>query len=209
MKPQRMPKIASFLAICLTTLFIYSLQVQAAGSAGPIGNGAEKFIDNMGKQAIEFLGNDSLSQSQKEAKFKSLLRTSFDMKTIGRFAIGRYWRTASTAQQKEYSQLFEEMVVRVYSARFNEYSGQTLEITSSRQDGEKDTLVTSYIVPPDGGQKVKVDWRVRKNGSNYKIVDVIIEGVSMALTQRSDFSSVIQRGGGDIQALLEHLRKQS
>ncbi len=174
-------------------------------AANPIGTGAQKFVDTMGKRAIGFLGNGSLSQAQKQAEFRKLLRTSFDLKTIGRFALGRYWRSATSAQQKEYQRLFEKMVVDVYSARFEEYQGQDLDVRSFRRDGDKDTIVTSYIVP-DAGQEIQVDWRVRYKKGRYKIVDVIIEGVSMSLTQRSDFSSVIQRGGGDIQALLVHLR---
>jgi len=170
------------------------------------GEGARNFIDRMGKDAISFLGNEAYSQSQKEAEFRKLLKSSFDMKTIGRFALGRYWNTATPAQQQEYLRLFENMVVDVYAHRFNEYKGQSLDVASFRPDGEKDTLVTSYIVDPDGGGKFQVDWRVRNKNGSYKIVDVIIEGVSMSLTQRSDFSSVIQRGGGNIQSLIDHLR---
>lgn len=177
-----------------------------AADGGKMEAGAQSFVDNMGQKAISFLGNEEYSQEQKEAEFRRLLRNSFDMKTIGRFALGRYWSVATPAQQKEYLKLFEDMVVDVYAARFNEYKGQSLDVSGVRADGDKDALVTSYIVAPGGGQKIQVDWRVRGKGGNYKIVDVIIEGVSMALTQRSDYSSVIQRGGGDVVALLEHLR---
>jgi phospholipid transport system substrate-binding protein len=173
-----------------------------------VNDGARDFIDSMGKQAISFLGNESYSQAQKEAEFRRLLKNSFDMKTIGRFALGRYWSTATAQQQQEYLRLFEDMVVGVYAQRFNEYKGQALDVTSYRPDGDKDTLVTSYIVDPNGTGKFQVDWRVRSKAGSYKIVDVIIEGVSMSLTQRSDFSSVIQRGGGDVQSLLVHLRGQ-
>lgn len=167
---------------------------------------AKAFVSSMGDKAIEFLSNSSLSQSQKEKEFQKLLTRNFDMATIGRFALGKNWRSATTAQQKEYLKLFEDLVVRVYASRFNEYKGEGFNVASAKPSGKKDVLVTSYIVP-NGGSKVQVDWRVRnKNGQN-KIIDVIIEGVSMSLTQRSDFSSVIQRGGGDFEVLLAHLRK--
>lgn len=179
--------------------------VEIAGTKADAG--AQNFVSNMAERAISFLGNDSYSQSQKEGEFRKLLKGSFDMKTIGRFALGRNWNTATPQQQQEYLRLFETMVVNVYAQRFNEYKGQKLQVASSRP-AENDTLVTSYIVAPTGGDKFQVDWRVRNKGGTYKIVDVIIEGVSMSLTQRSDFSSVIQRGGGDIQALLTHLRSQ-
>lgn len=167
---------------------------------------AQKFIDDMGQQAIGFLSNDKLSISQKEAEFRKLLKRNFDMETIARFASGKNWKTATSEQQKEYLKLFENMIVEVYSARFNDYKGEEFDVASFRDNGKKDILVTSYIVP-DNGSKVQVDWRVRNRDGQYKIIDVIIEGVSMSLTQRSDFSSVIQRGGGEFEILLSHLRK--
>ncbi len=175
-------------------------------AASPEGQKAQSFINDMGEDAVSFLADKSLSKKQKAAKFRKLLKTSFDMKTIARFALGRYWKTATPAQQKEYLGLFENMIVNVYSSRFNDYQGEGFEVVSNRADGKRDFLVNSFIVP-NSGSKVKVDWRVREKNGSYKIIDVIIEGVSMSLTQRSDFSSVIQRGGGKIDVLLDHLKK--
>lgn len=172
----------------------------------PDGENAQKFILDMGDKAISFLSEPSLTQAQKEREFRKLLTQHFDMATIGRFALGKNWRSATPEQQAEYQRLFKDMVVRVYAGRFNEYGGEAFDVESFKNSGSKDILVTSYIVP-NGGSKVQVDWRVRNKGGQYKIIDVIIEGVSMGLTQRSDFSSVIQRGGGDFDVLLEHLRK--
>lgn len=168
---------------------------------------AEDFIDKMASDAIAFLGNADLSVEQKQKKFRTLLTRSFDMNTIGRFALGRYWRTASAEQRKEYQKLFRDMIVEVYSRRFGEYDGQKLEVRGSRKDNEKDVTVQSFIVP-ETGSEIQVDWRVRYKNGQYKVIDVMVEGVSMALTQRSDFSSVIQRGGGDLSVLLAHLREQ-
>ena len=170
------------------------------------GQKAEDFIAKMGEQALSFLSDNNLSQSQKESKFRQLLENSFSMSTIGRFSMGRHWRTASKAQQIEYQKLFKKKIVKVYSSRFNEYKGQGFEVVSHRVDGKKDFLVNSHVIDKNGS-KVKVDWRVRHKNGKSKVIDIIIEGVSMSLTQRSDFSSVIQRGGGNVEALLEHLRK--
>ncbi len=168
--------------------------------------GAETFIDKMANRAIGFLGDDSLSAAAKKKEFRSLLHTNFDMKTLGRFALGRYWNTSSPAQRAEYQRLFETMIVDVYSNRFSEYKGQDLDVRSSRMEGEKDVNVTSYVVDNNSGQEIQVDWRVRYKDGAYRVVDVIVEGVSMAVTQRSDFSSVIQRGGGEVAVLIEHLK---
>ncbi len=164
---------------------------------------AKKFVDKMAQTGIGFLGNEGLSDEQRTAEFRKLLNANFDMATIGRFALGRNWKVATPAQQAEYQKLFKSMIVKIYSRRFKDYNGQKLEVTAARADGETDVIVSSSIIPPNG-QKVSVDWRVRNN----KVVDILVEGVSMALTQRSDFASVIQRGGGSVEVLLEHLRQQ-
>lgn len=194
---------ASYLwsAIAQSTAHSYHLV-----SIDPQGQKAQAFVDKMGQRAISFLADSSLTKAQKEQKFRKLLKNSFDMKTIGRFAMGRYWKTASKTQQAEYQKLFEDMIVKVYSGRFNDYKGEKFDVFSYRADGKRDFLVNAAIVP-NTGSKVKVDWRVRNKNGQFKIIDVIIEGVSMSLTQRSDFSSVIQRGGGDVEILLDHLRK--
>lgn len=172
---------------------------------GKLAAGAQGFVQGMAQKALNFLGDEKMSQDQKTASFRKLLQDSFDMETIGRFALGRYWRVATPAQQKEYQSLFREMVVKVYSNRFHEYRGQKFETRSVRADGDKDAIVTSFIIPAQGPE-VQVDWRVRHKNGQYKVVDVIVEGVSMSVTQRSDFASVIQRGGGDVDVLLAQLR---
>lgn len=169
------------------------------------GGGAEKFIGDMAGRALAFLGNEGLSQEQKISSFRSLLNDSFDLETIGRFTLGRYWKTSTEAQRQEYLTLFRRMVVDVYAKRFGDYKGQRFETRGARADGDKDTIVTSYIIP-GSGPEVQVDWRVRYKNGKYKIVDVIVEGVSMSVTQRSDFAAVIQRGGGDVSVLLAYLR---
>lgn len=168
---------------------------------------AKAFVDRMAQAGIGFLGNEALTEAQRKAEFRKLLNSSFDMDTIGRFALGRNWRTATSAQKAEYQKLFKAMIVSVYSRRFSDYKGEKLEVGSARIDGNNDVVVSSSIVPANG-EKVQVDWRVRGKGGSYKVVDILVAGVSMALTQRSDFDSVIQRGGGNVEALLEHLRKQ-
>ncbi len=177
-------------------------KVSAAAGGNP-----EKFIGDMAGRALQFLGNGSITQEQKISSFRHLLNDSFDLDTIGRFTLGRYWKTSTEAQRQEYLTLFRKMVVDVYAKRFGDYKGQKFETRGARADGDKDTIVTSYIIP-GSGPEVQVDWRVRYKNGKYKIVDVIVEGVSMSVTQRSDFAAVIQRGGGDVSVLLAHLRGQ-
>jgi phospholipid transport system substrate-binding protein len=101
------------------------------------------------------------------------------------------------------------MVVNVYTQRFGDYKGQKFEVKSARPVGNDDVLVSSFIVPTDGSDNIQVDWRVRNRGGSIKIVDVLVAGVSMSVTQRSDFSSVIQRGGGKLDVLIDYLKQKS
>lgn len=171
------------------------------------GHAAQEFVDVMARTALGFLADKSLDQDRKKAAFADLLNDSFDMKTIGRFSLGRYWRVSTKDQRREYLDLFQNMVINVYSERFLEYSGQKFETRNYRRESEKDTIVTSFVIPEDG-QEIQVDWRIRYKDGRFQVVDVIVEGVSMSMTQRSDFSAVIQRGGGNISVLLDHLRGQ-
>lgn len=180
--------------------------VMISAGQGNVAEGAKNFIASMGDRGINFLGNEGMTQQAKTAEFRQLLNDSFDMNTIGRFSLGTNWKSATPAQQQEYLKLFNNMIVKVYSKRFSDYKGQKFEVKSARPEG-KDSVVTSFIVPNDGPQ-VQVDWRVRNKGGSYKVVDIIVEGVSMSQTQRADFASVIQRGGGNVEALLQHLRQQ-
>jgi phospholipid transport system substrate-binding protein len=102
----------------------------------------------------------------------------------------------------------EDYIVRIYSQRFNEYSGEQFKVLKTTPQGEE-AFVNSQIIRPSGGPPVKVDWRLKKEGSGYKIVDVIIEGISMVTTQRDEFSAVIQRNGGQLDGLTKALREKA
>ncbi len=170
---------------------------------------AKRFISEIADKGIGIIDNAKISDEARKKQFRDLLRKNFDMKTIARFALGRYWRTTPKAEQKEYLKLFENMIVDVYSKRFGEYSGLKLEVVDARETGKSDAIVSSVIIPKSG-QKIDVDWRVRKKkNGDLKVIDVMIEGVSMSLTQRSDFASVIQRGGGKTEVLLAYLRPKN
>ncbi len=167
---------------------------------------AKEFISGLTEKGIGILKIGDESEDLRKKEFKELLHNNFDMKTIARFALGRYWRTITKEEQKEYLKLFENMIVEVYSRRFSDYNGQKIDIISARPEGRADAIVSS-VITPENGSEINVDWRVRKKkDGQLKVIDIVVEGVSMSLTQRSDFASVIQRGGGKIEVLLAHLR---
>lgn len=174
---------------------------------------AARFVSDLGARAINVLVEPNLGREQQAERFNQLLNEGFDVPYIGRFVLGRNWQAATEAERQEYLALFEKLIVRVYTDRFAQYSNrnldpsQTLKITGQRDEGENDAIVSSQINRPDG-PPVGVDWRVRQRDGGFKIIDVAVEGVSMSVTQRNEFSSVIQRGGGRIEALLQALRQR-
>lgn len=169
--------------------------------------GASAFIQMLGNKTIATFADKSLSREQAVERFRTLLHDGFDVPYIGRWVLGRYWNQATPAEQAEYQKLFERLIVDTYANRFVDYSGQTFKIAGTRPEAGEDTTVTTQIIRPDG-PPINADWRVRKTGSGYRIIDVAVEGVSMGLTQRQEFASVIQGGGGQVAALIQALRQK-
>jgi phospholipid transport system substrate-binding protein len=171
---------------------------------------AQQFVQQLGNKAIAQLAGKQIPEAEERARFRDLLNQYFDVNAIGKFTVGRgYWGTATPDQQKEFLTLYETQVTNAYAKRFQDYSGETFKVTSQEKEGDSDTVVSSEITRPNGGPPVPVQWRVRSESGTFKIADVIIAGISMAVTDRQQFSAVIQRGGGTMQALIDALKTQN
>ena len=169
-------------------------------------DGPDDFIRTVAQKAIKSLTNDRMSVTQREDHFRLILRQTFELKLIARFTLGRFWRRASAAQQKEYTRLFEDFIVKAYAARFSDYKSEKFIVGKVRNINDRDNLVQSELTLADG-RKIPVNWRVR-SGKSLKIIDVLVEGVSMAITQRDEFSAIINRSGGRLDGLIIALRKK-
>lgn len=167
---------------------------------------ARAFINALGQQAIQVLGPGVPAQQRLE-RFRVLFNNDFDVPGIGRFVLGRYWRSATPQEQHEFLALFQEYIVRAYSTRLAEYGGEPFRVTGARGSGGDETIVSSEIVRANGG-RIEVDWYLINQGGRYKITDVYIAGVSMKVTQRDEFAAVIQRTGGRVEGLLAQLRQK-
>ena len=163
-----------------------------------------EFVRQLGERTIEVLSNESYTAEDRMARYRELLRDGFAVNIIGRFALGRYWRTASPELREEYLALFQEFVLDIYSKRLDGFSGETFTIVKSKTLDETDTLVSTEISGGDG-PSIRVDYRVRSFEDKFQIVDVLVEGISLIVTQRSEFASIINRDG--IEGLLEKLRQ--
>jgi phospholipid transport system substrate-binding protein len=167
------------------------------------------FIQGLGDQTIQILQNKQMGLKEREAAFNKLFTDGFDVAYIGRFVLGRYWNVASPTQQQEYLKLFATYVVAVYANRFSQYSGEKFTVGASQPNPEG-ASVASQIVRPSGGPPINITWKVQDESGKYKIVDVIAENLSMTVTQRAEFSSVIERNGGGSAGIdaLDNILKQ-
>ena len=168
---------------------------------------ASVFMNELWHHAVEVLSK-KLPQSERLTRFRELFHADFDGPGIARFVLGRYWRSANEQEQQEFLRLFEDYVVFVYGTRLSNFNGETFRVRSSRTD-ESGTVVSSDIVGPSGEAPIKVDWRLITDKGAFKINDVVIEGISMLVTQRSEFASVIQRHGGQVGGLLTMMRERA
>ncbi|HVA15014.1 MAG TPA: ABC transporter substrate-binding protein [Stellaceae bacterium] len=198
---QRFSVLLSVLALAAALLGSPARAMQAADPS--------TLISQLVNQAIGIIQNKQVSEQDRQTKFRNLLESGFDIPRISRFVLGRYWRSASAEQRQQFDRLFEEWVVRTYSARFHDYSGETIQVTGTRPESDSATVVLSQFVSPNGGPPAKVEWHVRKSSDrDYKVVDVSVEGVSMALTQRDEIAAVADRNGGTVEGLNQAMQQK-
>ena len=170
---------------------------------------AGHFVSSIAQEAIDELASTALDEGERLRRFRRLFAEGFDIPLIARFVLGRYWRQATDAERAEYLKLFDELVVLTYARRFNEFNAARLRVLSVSRPNEDNDVIVAVEGALQGKPPVRMDVRVRQGAAQFKIIDLSIEGISMAVTQRDEFSSVIQRGGGRIEALLASLRDKT
>lgn len=197
--------------IVITAAFFFvaaTMGVSHAGVPQPHKNEDDpgQFIQSLAAKAISTLNNKSGSLADRESKFRDLLSRKFAMRKIGRFVIGIHWRRMERKQRKFYQKLFSEWVLKTYSSRLGGYSGQQFEVTKTSKVGKADIIVHSRILNTNGDSPISCNWRLRKYNSQFKIIDIYIEGISMAVTQRSEFAAIIKKDG--VSGLLKLMQKR-
>ena len=171
-------------------------------------SGAGQFIASLSEKAIAALTDKDTPREERVRRFRVLLHDHFAVETIARWVLGRHWNTASADARAEYLRLFEELIVYSYVDRFTEYAGEKLVVLRSLVVEGNDEMVYSTIVRESQPEPVEVDWRVRQRDGKFKIVDVMVKGISLGITQRQEFASVLTRNNNDMAAFLSDLRER-
>jgi phospholipid transport system substrate-binding protein len=191
----------------LTSLCL--LIATASLAAPPVANPADAvaFMNKLWNRAFEILDN-KVDPAVRRVRFRQLFQADFDGPGIARFVLGRYWRDASEDERREFLGLFEDYVVFVYTARLSNFGGEAFKVRGSRGDGDA-VIVSTDVISPGSTSPVRIDWRLVIDNGAFKISDLIVEGVSMMVTQRSEFASVVQRNGGQMRGLLTMMREKT
>ena len=168
---------------------------------------ADIFVQSTVNRASEAL-NNKFSKEEKISQLKEIASQTVDIKGIGFYTLGAYRKTISSDQIEKYESLFEQYFLKSFASRLAEYSNPEIEVISKKELNKNYTMVSSILVSTEQRPEVTIDWRVyTKNPENLLIRDLIIEGLSLARTQKEEFSSIIQNNDGDINALFSTLKE--
>ena len=165
------------------------------------------FVQETADKASEAL-NKRQSKEEKMEALKIIAKETVDIKGIGYYSLGAYRKTISDQQKDEYFDIFEQYFLKSFASRLAEYTDPKIRVDSQKKLNDKYTMVSSTLLATSEKAEIKIDWRVvTKNPDNPLIIDVIIEGVSLAKVQREEFNSIIQSNDGNINALFKTLRE--
>jgi phospholipid transport system substrate-binding protein len=193
---------------CLVALAVFTPSQFYSADAADDGPGA--FVTRLGNKTIANLTDVSMSESDRETQFRDLLREGFAVDTIGQFVLGKYRRTTSTETVNEFIHVFEEYIVSLYAKQFSRYGGEKFVVEKVVESSRSsDSMVMTKIIPNGGAEPLRVDFQVRNISNTFKILDVRVEGVSMVLAERDEFTSFIAKNGGRVEALIDTLRQRT
>jgi phospholipid transport system substrate-binding protein len=165
------------------------------------------FVQSTIDKASEILSSES-SKDEKILQLRDIAKNTVDIRGIGFYSLGSYRKSLDSDQKKEYLEIFEQYFLKSFSSRLAEYSDPKIRVDSQEKLNEKYTMVSSTLLAGDDKPEVKIDWRiVTKDPNNPLIIDVVIEGVSLAKVQKEEFNSIIQSNGGDIKVLFTTLQE--
>mgnify|MGYP001405951193 CR=1 FL=1 len=195
----KLKKLVTFLSFIIISLVI---SISNSYSIEP-----DVFVQSTVNRASQILA-ENFSKKEKIEKLKNVAKETVDVRGIGFYALGSYRKGISDDKKKEYDDLFEKYFLQTFSSRLAEYSNPEIEVKSKKKLNKNYTMVSSILVATEQRPEVSIDWRIyTKNLDDLKIRDLVIEGLSLARTQKEEFSSIIESNAGDIDALFSSLKK--
>ena len=164
---------------------------------------ADQFVAGLADRVLAVLADRSATTADRVRRVDMVVAEGFDLDRIARIALGRYWKTANDDERQQFADLFKTYVLNGYGRRFNEYAQRRLRVVGAKPAGE-DTTVESYV--EGGATPIRLDWRLAPTQQGWRVLDVMVEGVSLLLTYRNEFATVIEQSGGHLTGLIDELR---
>tara|TARA_B100000674_G_C37641740_1_gene823710 strand:+ start:185 stop:775 length:591 start_codon:yes stop_codon:yes gene_type:complete len=184
----------------LLFVFLYSLNLTASHSIEP-----DVFVQSTVNRASQILSKD-ISKEEKMNELKLIAKETVDIKGVGFYSLGQARKNLDSNQMKKYSELFESYFLKSFSSRLSEYTNPEIDVKDKQILNKNYTIVNSVLIATSERPEVKIDWRVyTKDPDNPLIRDLIIEGLSLARTQKEEFSSILNTNDGDINILFKTL----
>ena len=166
------------------------------------------FVQSIVKRASEVLSRN-ITKEEKINELKIIAKETVDIKGIGRYSLGSTRKSLNYKQEKIYIDLFETYFLKSFSSRLAEYTNPEIKVLSKKKLNEKYTIVNSVLIETQERPEVRIDWRIITREKDPLIIDLIIEGLSLARTQKEEFSSILNSNNGDITALFKTLKEFS
>jgi len=170
--------------------------------------GAEQFVQTGAQRIISILNDKSMANADKIRTFRGIVDELADVPRITNFVLGKYARNIAPAQRDRFARVFREFAQNVYETRLGDYHGENVKVTGSVVRKPGDVVVNTTITGGKLTQPVQASWRVLGSGSGWKVVDVQVAGIWLAITQQQDFVSTVDNAGGNIDVLIAQLEKQ-
>jgi len=193
------------LLILATATLLPGTPVLIGRAAAQSPDNASAFVKSIGDKLVGVV-NGPGTEREKRERLTQIIDSGVDVDGVARFCLGRYWRNASPEQQKRYTELFHQVLVNNITSKLGEYQG--VRFTMGRAQHRDDNDVVSTVVERPNNPPTNVDWIISNASGSPKIIDVVAEGTSLRLTQRSDYASYLSRNNNNIDALLNAMQQQ-
>ncbi len=174
-------------------------------------NKAEDFIKNLTQQGIEQIVNANIPQAEKDKRFATLFNENCDLDKLGQFVLGRYWRTATPKQRDEFIDTYRKLVIKTWGSRFDEFKGKRFDFKGVTPVNSKNSQNQAFVtteVPMENAEPALVLWRVEEKQGKFQIVDIIIEGVSLAISARNEYTNIIQKSANGVDGLIAEMKSK-
>lgn len=190
------------------TVFCSLALFAGAAKAGIDAAKAEDFVKNVTQEGLVEIINSNASQAERDARFEKLFNSALDLKFIGRFVLGRYWKTASAEQRDRFIDVYRKLNVKTWSKRFDDFKGKEFIFKGTSSSSSANQIFVNSVVPMEQAQPATVVWRVKEENGKFKIVDIVIENVSLAITARNEYTAFIKKSPDGLNGLIADLEQK-